>query len=130
MATLGDYEAVRELTTEAYAAAQDDGLTPAQRAAVAAVRALCEERGRPAAEATGISLTDVAARLRLDKSAASRRLANPLGKGYLQNLNAAQKGRSAAYVPGEPLPEATSALPDRGSVEVWLDEHALREIVV
>jgi hypothetical protein len=43
VASLDDYALVRELLVEAFAAAQQDGLTPAQREAVKAVKTLCAE---------------------------------------------------------------------------------------
>jgi hypothetical protein len=130
-ASLDDYELVRDLTTEAYAAAQDDGLTPAQREAVEAVRALCaEQRGATGDAEASVTLTAVAGRLSLDKSATSRRLANPVAKGYVLNPNAHLKGKPAAYVPGEALPEAVSELPTRQEVEEYLSTRGLREVAV
>jgi DNA-binding IclR family transcriptional regulator len=58
----------------------------------------------------GVSLAEVAKRLNLDKSAAQRRLANPLKQGYVQNLES-RPGRAARYVPGDELPPPVVALP-------------------
>lgn len=111
-AALMDYAMVSKLMQEYFSAAQQDGLTPASREAYKAVKKLCDERSlQPGdSQAGGVSLTPVAQELKLDKSAASRRLANLQRAGYLKNLET-RKGQPAAYVVAEELPPALSALP-------------------
>ena len=50
------------------------------------------------------------------RSAASRRLANPVKEGYVRNLED-RKGHTARYAPGDPLPAPVAALPDPADLE-------------
>jgi hypothetical protein len=113
LATIEDYALVRDLLAESFAAAQQEGLTAAQREAVATVIALCAD---PKVAEVGVPLRRVAEALKLDKSAVSRRLANPIEAGYVRDLNVDDKGKHrngkpAAYVPGDPMPAPEEALP-------------------
>jgi hypothetical protein len=119
LASLADYAVVYDLMGESFAAAQQDGLTPAQRKAVEVVVDLYGEHG----DGKGLTLGAVAKRLELSKPATSRRLANPLEVGYVHNLTEGQKGKAAAYVPGEPLPPVETALP---LVEALQDLHEVK----
>jgi len=110
IASLDDYRVVHDVVQEVFGAAQQDGLTDKQRKAVAAVIATQEN------SAPGVSLTVVARHLGIDKSAASRRLANPVAQGFVKNLES-QKGHPARYAPGEPLPAAVSTLPTPETLE-------------
>jgi len=114
LADLTDYTIVRELMADAFAATQQDGLTPAQRQAVEAVETLCKESP---SGATGVSLTAVKERLGLDKSAAQRRLSGAVRLGYARNLESRPK-QPAAYVVGDPLPEPITALPEVADLKV------------
>jgi hypothetical protein len=117
LATLDDYRIVRELLEESFGAAQQDGLTPKQREAVIAVTVLQPEGS------VGVSLGPVAAHLGIDKSAASRRLSNPVAQGYVRNLEERPR-QPARFAPGEKLPEPVSSLPKpedlvaRGEIEL------------
>ena len=53
---------------------------------------------------------DLRARLKLDKSVISRRVADALDRGYLRNLED-RKGRPARLVMGDPLPDEVDVLP-------------------
>jgi len=53
---------------------------------------------------------DLRARLKLDKSVISRRVADALDRGYLRNLED-RKGRPARLVMGDPLPDELEVLP-------------------
>ena len=108
-ASLEDYALVRELVAETFSSAQQEGLTRAQREAVEAVGVLTS--GGPLA-ALGVSAAAVGQHLGIDRSAAYRRLANPLRAGYVRNLETRPR-LPAQYVPGDPLPPAQSALPTR-----------------
>jgi hypothetical protein len=106
LATLDDFGLVRDLLAESFAAVQQEGLTASQREAVAAVITLCAD---PKVAPTGVSLRQVIAALKVDKSSALRRLANPCEAGYIRDLNVDEhgkhrNGRAAAPVPGEPMP--------------------------
>lgn len=112
LATLEDYAAVRELLNESFSSAQREGLTDAQREAIQAVIDLVDELKR---DAVGVTLAEVANKLKIDKSAASRRLANALKAGFVRDLHddgqQRKRGRRAAYVPGDPMPPREDALP-------------------
>jgi len=100
-----DYAAVRELVADLVAAGVDATVPETVRETVAAVRALCD--AEPNATA---SLASVAARLGLDKSAASRRVQEAVRRSWLVNEET-QRGRPARLRLGEPLPADTPVLP-------------------
>ncbi len=120
VATLDDYAIVRDLVGDLVAEGVDAKASPTLRESVSAVAALCAD----GVDGHGVSVSTVARQLRLDKSAASRRLRAALERGYLKNLED-RKGRPARYVVGEPLPDDLDILPlpdtfdaDRCSVAV------------
>jgi hypothetical protein len=113
IATIEDYTIVHDLTGELFAATLTDGLTATQREAVNAVVALSE--GREEDSHRGVGLREVAKRLGIDRSAASRRLARAAERGYIINLED-RKGRPARYVPGDPLPDPRPAIPTPSSL--------------
>ncbi len=104
LATLEDYEVVYALVRDAFAAAITDDLTPAQRQAVEVVVAQFADTGGE------LTLRQVAERLGIDKGSASRRLARPLAKGYVLNVED-RRGRPGRYRPGEDLPNPREAIP-------------------
>jgi len=125
VATTDDYETVRDLTADAYAAAQDAGVRPVHRATLEALRAACSERGWPAREAAGVGHNELAKRLAVDKGTLTSRMRVLLREGYAVNLNAGPggrpaRGRPACYVPGDDLPEQASQLPPREAIEARL----------
>jgi hypothetical protein len=101
VATLDDYAVVRELVSELFAEGVDATVKPETREAIAAVKALGEQE---------VSVTDIAKALKLDKGAASRRVADAVSRGYLVN-HETRKGRPARISPGEPLPGEIEILP-------------------
>jgi hypothetical protein len=105
VATLEDYEAVRDLTEDLISDGIDATVPATVREAVAAVGRLRED-----AEGDPISLAAVARELDLDKSAASRRVRRAVDAGYLKNLED-KRGKPARLVPGDPLPEDLRILP-------------------
>lgn len=120
VATLDDYAVVRDLVADLVAEGVDAKASPTLRETVSAVAALCVD----GVDGHGVSVSTVGRQLRLDKSAASRRLRAALERGYLKNLED-RKGRPARYVLGEPLPDDLDILPlpdaldaDRCSVAV------------
>jgi len=104
IATLDDYAAVRELVADLVAEGVGATVPATIRETVAAVAEITQGRDEPA------SLAEVAKRLGLDKSAASRRVRAAVEHGYLVNLED-RKGKPARLVIGEPLPEETDILP-------------------
>jgi hypothetical protein len=95
---------VRDLVVAAIAEGVEATVSPTVRETVSAVQGLLGE-GR-----TEASLREIAAVLKLDKSAASRRIATAIQLGYLRNLEE-RKGRPARVCLGEPMPEEVPVLP-------------------
>jgi hypothetical protein len=62
-----------------------------------------------------VSLGELAAKLKLDKSATSRRLRGATDRGYLVNLET-RRGRPARIVLGDPMPEMVKLLPEPGEL--------------
>jgi DNA invertase Pin-like site-specific DNA recombinase len=104
VATLDDYAVVRELVLDVISQGIEVAVAPIVRDTVKAVRALI------AAGKTEVSLREIADALRLDKSAASRRIASAVQAGYLRNLED-RKGRPARVCLGEAMPEELPVLP-------------------
>ena len=104
MATLDDYVVVRELVLDVISQRIEAAVAPIVRETVEAVRVLIAT-GR-----TEVSLREIADALRLDKSAASRRIASAVNAGYLRNLED-RKGRPARVCLGEAMPEECPVLP-------------------
>jgi hypothetical protein len=111
IATLEDFEAVRRLVGDSISEGVEATVSPAVRSTVRAVSELCDQSG-----VDSVSLTQLAAHLKLDKSAASRRAAVARHLGYLKNLEP-QKGLPAKYVLGDPLPEEIDVLPNAEALQ-------------
>ncbi len=104
VATLADYETVRELVTDMYV----DSSTGANnniRKLVEAVKTL----GTSQSEGERITVTKLATYLDINTMAASRRAKKALKEDWIINRES-RKGYSADYIIGEPMPE-TEGLP-------------------
>ena len=104
LATLTDYTAVRSLVADLIAQGVAATVSATLRATVKAVEQLTSGTALPT------SLTAVAKALKLDKSAASRRLKVAIEGEYLVNEETA-KGKPARIRLGDPLPEEIEFLP-------------------
>lgn len=104
VASLRDYEAVRQLVADIIADGIEASVSPSVRETVAAVAALVEEHGEP------VTVSQVAQRLNLDKSTALRRVRVAASRGYVRNLED-RRGLSAKLVIGDPLPDEVDILP-------------------
>jgi hypothetical protein len=104
IASIDDYEAVRELVADLIAEGAEIAVKREVRETVQAVNGLLAE-GREE-----VKQTDLKKALRLDKGVISRRVAAALNAGVLRNLEE-RKGRPARLVPGEPLPGEIDLLP-------------------
>ena len=104
VAGVTDYAVVRELVADLIAEQLETTVPSALRETVAAVEALCQERPQP------VSYTELAAKLKLDKSTARRRALVALDRGYLRNEET-RRGQPALLVCGEPLPGDAAVLP-------------------
>ena len=103
IATLDDYDVVRDLVADLFATAADVSVSEPVRDAVGVVRCL-------SASGDPCSVTQVARELEVDTSTASRRIKTALRSGYLVNRET-KPGRRYQLVLGESLPEETPVLP-------------------
>jgi hypothetical protein len=108
IATLQDYAAVRDLVADVVSEGVDSTVSPTVRETVGAIAELHGAAGAP------VSLGTLAARLKLDKSPASRRATAACKLGFVRNLET-RRGLPAQYEPGDPFPDEVEILP---SVEV------------
>jgi hypothetical protein len=104
IATLDDYAVVRELVADLGAEGVEATVPKNVRETVEAVKRLHADASEPVTNAA------VARELKLDKSAASRRVRVALDGGYLKNLEE-RTGRPARLEPGDPLPDDVVVLP-------------------
>ena len=104
VATVADYAVVRELVADLVADA-------AERTVPDTVRETVEAVASQTAAGEETTVLAVAGLLKLDKSAASRRVRMALERGYLKNLEE-KRGRPLRLVLSEPLPEEQTILPD------------------
>ncbi len=102
IATVQDYAVVRELVADLFSEGIEATVSATVRETVDAVAALNKNE---------VSLGELAAKLRLDKSVTSRRLRQATGLGYLVNLET-RRGRPARIVLGDPMPEMVKLLPE------------------
>jgi len=106
VATLDDYEVVRDLLADIISEGVEATVSPAIRETVETTRRI------RASGSDEVSITQLAQALGLDTSAASRRAASAVRQGFLRNLED-RKGRPARLCLGEPIPEPPSILPSR-----------------
>ena len=111
VATLDDYEAVRELVADLLAEGVEATVPTTVRETVEAVA-----RINSATPEEGVSLAKLAAEIRLDKSAASRRWNAARRRGYLKNEET-RRGRPARLALADPLPDDVQLLPTRADLE-------------
>jgi hypothetical protein len=104
LAASEDYAAVRELVADLVAEAAERTVPDTTRETVSAVAALIAERD-------STTITAVAERLKLDKSAAWRRVRVAMERGYVRNLEE-KRGRPARLVLGDALPDELVVLPE------------------
>ena len=78
------------------------------RETVEAVRALEQDE---------VSVSEIAKKLELDRSAVSRRVADAIAGGYLKN-HEINKGKPARISLGDPVPEETAVLPEADKLGV------------
>jgi hypothetical protein len=103
IATIADYAAVRDLVADLVSDAVEQTVSEAIRATVEKVAELTMVGGET-------TVVQVAARLGIDKSSASRRVRAALEHGYLRNLED-RRGRPFRLVLGDPLPAEVTILP-------------------
>lgn len=105
VATIEDYAKVRELVVDLVSEGVGATVSQSVRQVVASLHHLLDwNEGEP------MSARAVAGELKLDPSAASRRLKSAMDKGFVKNLED-RRGRPGRYVLGEPLPDDVEVLP-------------------
>ena len=114
IATIEDYAVVHELVVDIVSEGVEATVSTAVREVVVAVEALAviDDDGEP----IGVSLTQIAKLLEVDKASASRRWRVARDRGYLQNLET-RRGRPARIVIAEPLPDDIEILPSPKTLE-------------
>jgi urease gamma subunit len=105
IATLDDYAAVRELVADLVSEGVEATVPNTVRETVAAVGRLLD-----GSEGDPVTTTAVALELKLDKSAALRRVRAAIDRGHLKNLED-RRGRPARIVLGDPLSGEVEVLP-------------------
>jgi hypothetical protein len=110
IATLGDYAAVRGLVGDLIGEGVEAMISPTIRETVGILNEIIREGKEEA------TLTDIASRLKLDKSAASRRIKVAVKKGFIRNLET-RKGLPAKLVCGDLLAEEIEVLPGLEKLE-------------
>ena len=103
IATLDDYQAVRELVADLIADGVGVTVSKTIRETVEAVREIAHGDA-------AVTVSAVAKKLNLDKSAALRRVDVAIRGGFLRN-DEDRKGRSARLVIDDPLPSGVDILP-------------------
>jgi IclR-like helix-turn-helix domain-containing protein len=106
VATFDDYEIVRELVVDIVSEGVEATVPITVRELVDAV----------AGSEEPLSITQLAGRLGLDKSATSRRWQNARGRGYVKNLEE-RRGKPARIVLADPLPDDIEILPSPEQLE-------------
>lgn len=105
IADLDDYAAIRELVADLVAEGVEATVPKTLRETVEAAKRLLEgSEGEP------ITTAAVAQELKLDKSAALRRVRAAMDRGHLKNLED-RKGRPARIVSGDPIAGEVEVLP-------------------
>jgi hypothetical protein len=106
VASYEDYARVRELIAELVSEGVEATVPATIRETVGVAERLLEDSGRDP-----ITVAAIARELKLDNSAALRRVRAAIDRGYLKNLED-RKGRPARIVVGDTLPEDIEVLPE------------------
>ncbi len=104
VATLEDYARVRDLVADLVSEGIEATVPATVRETVEMVERLRDETEKD------VTIAALAEELKLDKSAAWRRVRSAMDRGYLENQED-RKGRPAKLVPGDDLPDDIEILP-------------------
>jgi hypothetical protein len=117
IATIDDYAAAYDLAGDLLSAGIEATVPQTLRETVAAVTILIATPGatllgrvKEGISEKNTSVTEISKQLKLDKSAASRRVRVAVDSGFLRNLEE-KRGRPARITLGDPLPEDQELLP-------------------
>jgi hypothetical protein len=113
IATVEDYEVVRELVADLISEGVEATVPPIVRETVQSVEKLIKEGDRES-----VTIKQVSAELELEYQPTHRRVSMALDAEYLKNLEE-RKGRPARLVVGDPLPKDREVLPEPGELNVF-----------
>jgi hypothetical protein len=119
IASLDDYEAVRDLVEDVIAEGVAATVSPTIRSTVLAVQVLTQGAAPPWPD--GAMVKAIADELLLDKSAAYRRIQAAAAGGYIAN-DEDRRGRPGRWRVADALPVATGLLPERDQLQAALDD--------
>ena len=122
-ATVADYAMVHALVADLFVAAQEEGVTAADREFLASIVECEKTLNRPPSQADLVRQMDVS------KGAVSYRVNRLIGLGYLEN-HEERKGRSAKLVPGIPLPNPVTPLPEPCELSEYLASQGLASLIM
>jgi hypothetical protein len=119
VATIGeDYAGVRELVADLVSEGIEATVPGTVRETVEAVKKLRQDsNGEP------VTITDIARKLKLDRSVVSRRVKNAKDRGYLRDLEENRR-KPSRLVLGEELPDDLQILPKPDDVRAGVKERA------
>jgi hypothetical protein len=118
IATLDDYDAVRELVKGAMAEAAEQTVPKTVRATVEVVGAILasDERERN----SGVTIKEIAQNIGIDRSAAQRRVRESIERGFLATPDQPKRGKITRVCLGDPMPEDKPLLPTAEEIrELW-----------
>jgi hypothetical protein len=119
VASLDDYEAVRDLVEDVIAEGVAATVSPTIRETVVAVQVLTQGVAAPCPD--GAMVKAIADELLLDKSAAYRRIQAAAAAGYIAN-DEDRRGRPGRWRVADALPVATGLLPPCDQLQAALDD--------
>jgi hypothetical protein len=113
IATLEDYAVVRTLVSDLVSEGIEATVPKSVREAVHAVARLHAQE-----DAQSVAVLQVAKELKLDRTAASRRVRSAKDRGFLRDLEDNPR-KPSRLVPGDPLPEDLEILPKPEDVQAY-----------
>jgi hypothetical protein len=132
VADIQDYEVVYDLVSSLISDSIESSVSKTIRETVDAVCHLLLPDDKPKKRTDyleleeekrgSVSVTDLANRLRINKSNASRRMRQAAELGYLENQET-RKGKPAKYILGEALPNDTNVFPEPKKFIQYLKKH-------
>ena len=127
-ATVADYAHVYILAKDTFQAAQEDGITGADRDMVAAVMLLTtSETGKPGDKP--VSQADIVENKKMSKSQVSYRVNRLLKAGYIVNLEN-HTGKPKKLIVGAALPDKVPPLPTPGQLSEWLIKNDRADLII
>jgi len=127
VAKWADYRAVRELAHEWIAEGAERSVSKKIRETVAAVEEICSDTdSSKSTTAITATVAEVALNLKLDRSAAHRRIRQAIDRGFLHTLEKIEKGRPIKIVIGDPMPDDESLLPSVEEIIAHIKEQRAR----